>query len=139
MSEGASSCEAALVSGYGFGYIVMKIDLRSLGLCFVPRVQGRLMLRLCGLMLRLGCRNNLFLCWAYAKQLGADISTLNAGTQNVNMQNTRPSMCQVSKPLMCACVCLCVFVSEKQITSNLACKSFKSNKMNCGWAGKKGQ
>lgn len=34
--SGALSCEAALVSGYGFGYIVMKIDLRLLGLCFVP-------------------------------------------------------------------------------------------------------
>lgn len=36
VSAVAFSCEAALVSGYGFGYIVMKIDLRLLGLCFVP-------------------------------------------------------------------------------------------------------
>lgn len=39
---------------------------------------------------------------------GEDISTLNAGTQNVNMQNTRPSMCQVSDALMCVLVCVCM-------------------------------
>lgn len=60
-------------------------------------------------MLRLGGRNNLFhllgLCKAAS---GEDISTLNAGTQNVNMQNTRPSMCQVSDALMCVLVCVCM-------------------------------
>lgn len=114
VSAVAFSCEAALVSGYGFGYIVMKIDLRLLGLCFVPWVQGRLMLRLCGLMLRLGCRNNLFLLLGLCKAAsGEDISTLNAGTQNVNMQNTRPSMCQVSDALMCVLVCVYVFEKNK--------------------------
>lgn len=108
VSAVAFSCEAALVSGYGFGYIVMKIDLRLLGLCVVPWVQGRLMLRLCGLMLRLGCRNNLFLCWAYAKQLRGKIFLPWMQVLKMLTCKTLGQACAKCQTRWCVCLCVCM-------------------------------
>lgn len=114
-------CKATPISGYFSGFItIMKIDIRLvLGLgrgCLLSAVSspGQVNPHICGLMLRLGCRNNLFLLPGLCKAAWGHISTLNAaaGTRNVNMQNTWASMCQVSNLLMSLPVCvfyMCLF------------------------------